>query len=171
MRYRRLDENGDYSFGNNSLDYIKDNDAVVQAIKTKLYLFYGEWWEDISLGLPMFQSILGQVSNENLRRTVILLSAEQIQSVENSVGLHIKNEEITIGLVRHSTFPWSRFTGLTQPSNFGTGESIPRIIFGKAYTQNDKMYMPVSVEANHGFVDGFHLANYLQEFEKELGKY
>lgn len=82
MRYRRLDENGDYSFGNNSLDYIKDNDAVVQAIKTKLYLFYGEWWEDISLGLPMFQSILGQVSNENLRRTVILLSAEQIQSVE-----------------------------------------------------------------------------------------
>ena len=73
---------------------------------------------------------------------------EQIQSVENSVGLHIKNEEITIGLVRHSTFPWSRFTGLTQPSNFGTGESIPRIIFGKAYTQNDKMYMPVSVEAN-----------------------
>ncbi len=96
---------------------------------------------------------------------------EQIQSVENSVGLHIKNEEITIGLVRHSTFPWSKFTGLVQPSNFGTGESIPRIIFGKAYTQNDKMYMPVSVEANHGFVDGFHLANYLQEFENELGKY
>lgn len=96
---------------------------------------------------------------------------EQIQSVEHSVGLHIKNEEITIGLVRHSTFPWSRFTGLVQPSNFGTGESIPRIIFGKVYTQNYKMYMPVSIEANHGFVDGFHLANYLQEFEKELGKY
>lgn len=96
---------------------------------------------------------------------------EQISSVENSVGLHIKNEEITIGLVRHSTFPWSRFTGLTQPSNFGTKESIPRIIFGRAYKQNDKMYMPVSVEANHGFVDGLHLANYLQEFEKELGKF
>lgn len=96
---------------------------------------------------------------------------EQIKSVESCSGLHIKNEEITIGLVRHSTFPWSRFTGLVQPTNFGTGESIPRIIFGKAYHQGEKMYMPVSVEANHGFVDGLHLANYLAAFEKELNKF
>ena len=82
-----------------------------------------------------------------------------------------ENEEITIGLVRHSTFPWSRFTGLTQPSNFGTKESIPRIIIGKAYFEGEKMYMPVSVEANHGFVDGLHLAKYLEEFEKQLAKY
>lgn len=103
MRYRRLDENGDYSFGNNSLDYIKDNDAIAQAIKTKLYLFYGEWWEDISLGLPMFQSILGQVSNENLRRTVILLSAEQIQSVEgvssvDSIVVAISARKLTLSI-------------------------------------------------------------------------
>lgn len=31
--------------------------------------------------------------------------------------------------------------------------------------------MPVSVEANHGFVDGLHLAKYLEEFEKQLAKY
>ena len=82
MKYRKLDENGDYTFGNNSFDYIEKDEAIVQAIKTKLYLFYGEWWEDISLGLPMFQSILGQVSNNNLRQTVILLCAEQISLVE-----------------------------------------------------------------------------------------
>jgi chloramphenicol O-acetyltransferase type A len=96
---------------------------------------------------------------------------EQIKSVESCEGLHIKNEEITLGLVRHSTFPWSRFTGLTQPSNYKTGESIPRIIFGKAYQQDHKMMMPVSVEANHGFVDGLHLANYLAAFEEELNKF
>lgn len=82
MKYRKLDENGDYAFGNNSYDYIEKDEAIAQAIKTKLYLFYGEWWEDISLGLPMFQSILGQVSNSNLRQTVILLCAEQINLVE-----------------------------------------------------------------------------------------
>ena len=103
MKYRRLDENGDYSFGNNSLDYIEDNEAIIQAIKTKLYLFYGEWWEDISLGLPMFQSILGQVSNENLRRTVILLSAEQIQSVEgvssvDSIVVGISARKLTLDI-------------------------------------------------------------------------
>ena len=82
MKYRKLDENGDYIFGHNSFDYIEKDEAIAQAIKTKLYLFYGEWWEDISLGLPMFQSILGQVSNNNLRQTVILLCAEQISLVE-----------------------------------------------------------------------------------------
>ena len=82
MIYRKLDENGDYSFGNNSFDFVSDDEAIAQAIKTKLYLFYGEWWEDISLGLPMFQSILGQVSNSNLKQTVILLSAEQISLVK-----------------------------------------------------------------------------------------
>lgn len=96
---------------------------------------------------------------------------EQIASVEASVGLHIRNEDITEGLVRHSTFPWSRFTGLLQPSNYGTRESIPKIIFGKAYQNKDKMYMPVSVEANHGFVDGIHLAKYLEEFERELAQF
>lgn len=81
MKYRKLDKDGDYVFGNNSSDYIEKDDAIAQAIKTKLYLFYGEWWEDISIGLPMFQSILGQVSNSNLRQTVILLCAEQINKV------------------------------------------------------------------------------------------
>lgn len=87
MKYRKLDENGDYVFGNNSYDYIEKDEAIAQAIKTKLYLFYGEWWEDISLGLPMFQSILGQVSNNNLRQTVILLCAEQISLVEGVISV------------------------------------------------------------------------------------
>jgi hypothetical protein len=38
------------------------------------------------------------------------------------------------------------------------------------YQEGDKMYMPVSVEANHGFVDGLHLAKYLEELEKEIKK-
>ena len=103
MKYRKLDENGDYSFGNNSFDYIDADNAIAQAIKTKLQLFYGEWWEDISLGLPMFQSILGQVSNENLRRTVILLCAEQIQNVEgvssvDSIDVAISARKLTLDI-------------------------------------------------------------------------
>lgn len=103
MKYRKLDENGDYSFGNNSFDYIDADNAIAQAIKTKLQLFYGEWWEDVSLGLPMFQSILGQVSNENLRRTVILLCAEQIQKVEgvssvDSIDVAISARKLTLDI-------------------------------------------------------------------------
>lgn len=37
--------------------------AVNQAILTRLRLFLGEWWENIALGLPMFQVILGQLGS------------------------------------------------------------------------------------------------------------
>jgi hypothetical protein len=33
--------------------------AVTQAIYTRLLLFQNEWWENLLLGTPMFQSILG----------------------------------------------------------------------------------------------------------------
>lgn len=38
---------------------LADLDAVTQIIKTTILLFMGEWWENIQLGTPMFQNILG----------------------------------------------------------------------------------------------------------------
>lgn len=66
MRYRKLTTDGthDMCFGRGVSDYLQDStnnpDAIAQAIKTRLLLFYGEWWEDITDGLPMWQKILGQ---------------------------------------------------------------------------------------------------------------
>lgn len=37
--------------------------AVTQAILTRLKLFLGEWWENLSLGLPVFQQMLGQLGS------------------------------------------------------------------------------------------------------------
>jgi hypothetical protein len=42
---------------------LTDADAVSQAIQTRLNLFLGEWWEDLNLGLPVFQSMLGQLGS------------------------------------------------------------------------------------------------------------
>ena len=44
MKYRKLDNNGDYSFGSGFSDFVYDKNAIAQAIKTKILLFYGEWW-------------------------------------------------------------------------------------------------------------------------------
>lgn len=38
--------------------------AVAQAILTRLKLFLGEWWEDLNLGLPVFQQMLGQLGSQ-----------------------------------------------------------------------------------------------------------
>lgn len=81
MLYRTLDENGDYSFGNNKQDYIGGVDAIAQAIQTKVLLFYGEWWENIGIGIPMFQSIIGQMNPEALKISSSLLITQRIQEI------------------------------------------------------------------------------------------
>jgi len=63
VKYRRL-INGDYSFGRNNGDFLTGIDAVSQAIRTRLLLLKGEWWEDTEQGLPLFQSILGQYETQ-----------------------------------------------------------------------------------------------------------
>ena len=56
--YRKLDENGDYTFGRRNAFY-SDTEAVAQAVKTRLLHFKGEWWEDLTDGTPFFQEIAG----------------------------------------------------------------------------------------------------------------
>lgn len=61
MRYRRLDANGDYSFGGQQLDYFRDTPmAVAQAVETRLMLFRGEWFLDTTEGTPWMMEILGK---------------------------------------------------------------------------------------------------------------
>ncbi|WP_228453668.1 CatA-like O-acetyltransferase [Chryseobacterium aquaeductus] len=31
-----------------------------------------------------------------------------------------------------------------------------------------RKYLPVSIEAHHGLADGIHIAQYLEEFQKQL---
>lgn len=59
MIYRRLSPINDYQFGRGLQDFCQDADAVGQAVKTRLLLLKGEWWENIEDGLPLFQNILG----------------------------------------------------------------------------------------------------------------
>ena len=40
--------------------------------------------------------------------------------------------------------------------------------FGKFSEKNGRKMLPISVEGHHGLMDGFHLAKYLEAFQKEL---
>lgn len=67
MRYRILDSNDDYQLGKGQQNFTYGTYAVAQAIKTRLKLLKGEWWENTEEGLPLFQQILGQPgTNENI---------------------------------------------------------------------------------------------------------
>lgn len=82
MIYRKLDSNGDYVFGGNQNDFYSGTKAVGQAIFTSLKLLQGEWWEDTSKGLPLFQSILGQSGTPDHIRAIDMLVQECILNVQ-----------------------------------------------------------------------------------------
>ena len=95
---------------------------------------------------------------------------KEILSVQNSKGLRLNDDDIKKDLIRHSTIPWTSFSGLLHPTNFTQDESVPKITFGKFSMRDGQKYLPVSIEAHHGLVDGFHLAKYLTEFQNQLDK-
>ena len=85
MHYRRLTATGEYIYGQGSLDYLSDADAAAQAVKTKLKLLLGEWWEDTQDGLPLFQQILLQrATAEGIQTAALLIKLRIVEVAEVS---------------------------------------------------------------------------------------
>jgi hypothetical protein len=62
--------------GNGQNNFISDLQAVAQIIATRLRLFEGEWFLNLSDGLPLFQSILGSSgSQRNIEIITNIISA------------------------------------------------------------------------------------------------
>jgi hypothetical protein len=55
-----------------------DAQAVEQAILTRLLLFEGEWWENLSEGTPMFQKILGRRASLSGQQIMTLALVERV---------------------------------------------------------------------------------------------
>lgn len=118
MKYRKLTPLGDYTFGSNGQDYIEDVDAVAQAVKTKLLLFYREWWEDLGQGIPMFQSIIGN-NLSAVQDSITMLIKDRIQEVPNILSVDEINitqttkREIQISVRCTTTFGETSYTEVT----------------------------------------------------------
>ncbi len=93
---------------------------------------------------------------------------QEKEAVKNSTGLRLIEEDGRFDLVRCTTLPWIRFTGIMHPTKHDRYDSVPKIAFGKMTERNDRLYLPISVEAHHGLIDGYHISLYLDEFQRLL---
>lgn len=75
----------------------------------------------------------------------------------------------TDDIVFHSVLPWLRFTAFTNALP-GTGDSIPRVVFGQCVREGRRMKMPVAVEVHHALVDGLDVARFFERFSDGLGR-
>lgn len=93
MIYRKLDSNGDYSFGYGKLDFLSGVESVAQAIITRIKFLQGDWWENLLDGTPLWQQMLGAkgddlslqlIDNILVKRISTTKGVNSIESYESS---------------------------------------------------------------------------------------
>ena len=86
MRYRREDDDGDYTFGQGDDTWlINSPETVAQAVKTRFLLWYGQWFLDTTEGTPWIQSVLGKQKPEtyNLAIRQRILETRGVNSIRS----------------------------------------------------------------------------------------
>jgi chloramphenicol O-acetyltransferase type A len=61
--------------------------------------------------------------------------------------------------------PWMSFTAIQHPYTPAYA-SIPLISTGRSFHQDDKEWLPISLQAHHALVDGLHVAQVLAELSR-----
>lgn len=89
---------------------------------------------------------------------------EQIENCRQPESL-LDDHDHNLAQVHYSVIPWVHFRGLSHPRNYGIGDSIPKIVFGKYVSDNGSTKMPISIEAHHALMDGFHMGQYFEGFQ------
>ena len=116
MKVRRLNKDNDWSFGNGKANYLKDNDAILQNVATRIKSFKNDWFLDGESHIDWFtilgskenkQTIINEVervtlstegvtkinlielSESDQRSAKISIVLDTIYSINNSLGLKI----------------------------------------------------------------------------------
>ena len=110
MLYRKLDSNGDYTFGKAAGNFFKDiPEAVGQAVLTRLKLIEGEWFLDTSIGTPYNSQILGM---------------GKLNTYDGAIQNVILNTQGVTALINYASFvdPNTRAAGVSATINtvYGT---------------------------------------------------
>lgn len=83
MKYRKLDIHGDYTLGTGDDFYQDEPNAVGQAAMTRLRLFAGEWFLDVTDGTPWRTEVLGKYTKDTYDTVISqrILSTPGVQGI------------------------------------------------------------------------------------------
>jgi chloramphenicol O-acetyltransferase type A len=70
--------------------------------------------------------------------------------------------------IHFSVIPWVAFSHFKNPKKAGSGDSIPKIVFGKYFEAGDRIQMPLAVEVHHALADGYHVGLYFEKVQELL---
>ncbi len=73
-------------------------------------------------------------------------------------------------VIHFTTLPWLHFTSFSHARNWGREDSVPKIAFGRAEAEGERLWLPFSVEVHHALMDGLHVGRYVQDLEAALAQ-
>lgn len=72
-------------------------------------------------------------------------------------------------LIYYSCLPWLDLTALTNERDLNApgarDDSIPRVAWGKYRDEDGRKLLTISLELNHRFLDGLHIAQFVQRLD------
>lgn len=86
-------------------------------------------------------------------------AARQIEKIKENPS--IEDEADRDDLLFLTSIPWVSFSGLLHPMRLHP-DSFPRFAWGKFFSENGRLKMPLSVQAHHALVDGLHMGRYFE---------
>jgi len=100
IKVRKLDKNGDWTFGNGQANYIDKNNAIGQNVKTRLQSFKYDWFLDTDANIDWF-NILGYKNNEQTIKDNILfttLNTDGVTEVDDIIVTKSEDRELQLSV-------------------------------------------------------------------------
>ena len=70
-----------------------------------------------------------------------------------------------------SAIPWVTFTHISHTNSGNKENASPLFDWGKYCKTNNRIVMPISVQAHHSFVDGIHIGKFADGLQKFLDEF
>ncbi|TCD00746.1 chloramphenicol acetyltransferase [Pedobacter frigidisoli] len=91
---------------------------------------------------------------------------KEIESVETTTGLIPSSSGENV--IHFSALPWLNFKSISHARNFSHNDSCPKISFGRVREENGMKIMAVSIHVNHALMDGYHVSQFVNEYQELL---
>ena len=92
MATSRIDENGDWNFGQSQANYLTESKEVSQNIITALRFFKGEWFLDTEKGIDWVK-IFQKPNNETEIKNTVISTVSSVEGVEKVDKVEIKSQD------------------------------------------------------------------------------
>jgi len=154
--------------------YLYCSQVVVNSIPELRYrLKNGQVWDfpSISAGTTVLKDnkvfTFCYLEHINDLRAFVKHANERITASKHP-DTPLEDHDDELAQIYYSVIPWIHFTGLVHPSNHSPEDSCPRITFGKMVEDRGVRKMPISVEAHHALLDGYHLGIYYKRLQNHF---